>query len=144
MTTVTATTPLFTSTPCFYHHRYRFHTTIHRARRESVHTRILTNEHSNFASPNKSPRVEIRYPHRFHISHLQYQSTSYEMLLLSTLILALVPSSMAFDFNVVSTNLQQCGAVDITWSGGSPPFNLIVIVRDFNLFLRVVAAECLD
>lgn len=65
------------------------------------------------------------------------------MLLLSTLLLVLVPSAMAFDFSVVTTNLQQCGAMDITWNGGSPPFNLIVIVRDLLLLgmLRNVSAD---
>lgn len=60
------------------------------------------------------------------------------MLLLSTLLLALVPPAMGFDFNIETTNLQQCGSMDITWTGGSPPFNLIVIVSGLAL---VAAAD---
>ena len=52
------------------------------------------------------------------------------MLLLSSLLLALTSSVMGFDFNIETSNLQQCGSADITWSGGSPPFNLVVIVSD--------------
>lgn len=50
------------------------------------------------------------------------------MLLLSSLVLALLPPSLGFDFNVETSALTQCGAMDVSFSGGVAPYTLTIIV----------------
>jgi hypothetical protein len=50
------------------------------------------------------------------------------MLLLSSLVLALLPPSLGFDFSVATSALTQCGAMDVSFSGGVAPYTLTIIV----------------
>jgi hypothetical protein len=50
------------------------------------------------------------------------------MLLLSSLLLAILPAVYAFDFNVESSTLTECGYMDLIWRGGTPPYTLTIIV----------------
>jgi hypothetical protein len=56
------------------------------------------------------------------------------MLLLSTLVLALLPPSYAFSFSVETSALTQCGTMDISWTGGTAPFFLTIMVRGYASF----------
>jgi len=58
------------------------------------------------------------------------------MLLLSSLILAILPSAFGFDFNVETSALTECGSMDIVWSGGVAPYFLTVIVRPSFVVVR--------
>ena len=51
------------------------------------------------------------------------------MLLLSSLVLAILPVAFGFSFEVETSDLTECGSMDIVWSGGTAPYFLTIIVR---------------
>jgi hypothetical protein len=53
-------------------------------------------------------------------------------------VLSLVGRTLAFEFGLqtgAKAELTKCGAVNVIWQGGSPPFNMVVIVRAFPVLL---------
>jgi hypothetical protein len=63
------------------------------------------------------------------ISHHLRLQRRLAMMLLSALLIALAPPILGFSFNVETDSVSECGFMNLTWSGGTPPFTLTVIVR---------------